>query len=112
MEIIQYGQRVRIPHRGQSPSSVTQLPILTALHARFPTLFAHIIHEKSQDVGYHNCFPWGFETEYFDRPFESALDHILVSNDLGCAVKRFERYSPDYYFPISDHSAAYVDMEL
>ena len=37
-------QRVRIPHRGQSPSSVTQLPILTALHARSPTLFVAIIH--------------------------------------------------------------------
>ena len=67
---------------------------------------------SEESVGYHNCFPWGFETEYFDRPFESALDHILVSNDLGGAVKRFERYSPDYYFPISDHSAAYVDMEF
>ena len=33
-------QRVRIPHRGQSPSSVTQLPILTALYARSPTLLA------------------------------------------------------------------------
>ncbi len=29
------------------PSSVTQLPILTALHARVPTLFFHIIHENS-----------------------------------------------------------------
>ena len=38
-------QRVRIPHRGQGPSSVTQLPILTALHARFPTLFQSIIHQ-------------------------------------------------------------------
>ena len=43
-------QRVRIPHRGTSPSSVTQLPILTALHARCPTLFAHIIHEKTVKV--------------------------------------------------------------
>ena len=43
-------QRVRIPHRGQGPSSVTQLPILTALHARFPTLFAIIIHEVAEKV--------------------------------------------------------------
>ena len=43
-------QRVRIPHRGQSPSSVTQLPILTALHARFPTLFEAIIHHLSKKV--------------------------------------------------------------
>ncbi len=43
-------QRVRIPHRGQGPSSVTQLPILTALHARFPTLFAVIIHHLKEKV--------------------------------------------------------------
>ena len=43
-------QRVRIPYRGQSPSSVTQLPILTALHARCPTLFALIIHYASKKV--------------------------------------------------------------
>ena len=39
-------QRVRIPYRRQSPSSVTQLPILTALHAGFPTLFPVSIHRK------------------------------------------------------------------
>ena len=38
------------PHRGQGPSSVTQLPILTALHARSPTLFMLIIHEVSGKV--------------------------------------------------------------
>ena len=43
-------QRVRIPHRGQGPSSVTQLPILTALHARSPTLFGNIIHYCGKKV--------------------------------------------------------------
>lgn len=28
------------------------------------------------------------------------------------SVKRFERYSPDYYFPVSDHSPAYIDAEF
>ena len=47
-------QRVRKPHRGpQDPSSVTQLPILTALYARLPTLFEDIIHERGENV---NCF--------------------------------------------------------
>ena len=53
-------QRVRIPHRGSSPSSVTQLPILTALHARFPTLFTHIIHEISKNVNSIFPFPGNF----------------------------------------------------
>lgn len=43
-------QRVRNPHRGRSPSSARQLPILAALHAGFPTLFPIIIHETSQKV--------------------------------------------------------------
>ena len=43
-------QRVRIPHRGQGPSSATQLPILTALHARSPTLFFLIIHDEEGKV--------------------------------------------------------------
>ena len=34
----------------KSPSSVTQLPILTALHARLSTLFAHIIHDNTENV--------------------------------------------------------------
>ena len=38
------------PHRGHNPSSVTQLPILTALHARSPTLFFLIIHEGRKKV--------------------------------------------------------------
>ena len=67
---------------------------------------------SEQSVGYHNCFPWGYENKYFDTPFESAIDHILVIGEKEGAVKRFERYSPDYYFPISDHSAAYIDIEL
>ena len=43
-------QRVRQPYRGINPSSARQLPILAALHAGFPTLFASIIHEKEEKV--------------------------------------------------------------
>ena len=50
-------QRVRKPYRGQSPSSVTQLPILTALHARLPTLFAVIIHHNrvKVNINFQRC---------------------------------------------------------
>ena len=54
--------------------------------------------------------PDGYETKYYDWPFEDAIDHIYVTPD--AKVKRFERYSPDYYFPISDHSPAYIDVEI
>ena len=51
-------QRVRIPHRGQGPSSVRQLPILTALHARLPTLFGLIIHDGGEKVNGFFVFFW------------------------------------------------------
>ncbi len=63
-------------------------------------------------VGYHYCFPDGFKTVYSDRPFKTAIDHILVLGEGEGSVKRFERYSPEYYYPISDHSPAYVDVEF
>lgn len=65
-----------------------------------------------EQVGQHFCFPAGYETKYYDRPFESAIDHIYVIGEAEGAVKRFERYSPDYYFNISDHSPAYIDIEI
>ncbi len=63
-------------------------------------------------MGYHYCFPDGFKAEYYPDPFKAAIDHILVIGAPEGSVRRFERYSPDYYFPLSDHSPAFVDVEL
>lgn len=63
-------------------------------------------------VGYHYCFGDGYEKYYYDRPFQTAIDHILLIGEGEGSVKRFERYSPEYYFPISDHSPAYIDIEM
>lgn len=63
-------------------------------------------------VGYHYCFPSGFEKFYSDAPFETAIDHILYKGTDKSVIKRFERYSPEYYYPISDHSAAFIDVLL
>lgn len=65
-----------------------------------------------ESIGYHNCFPSGYDTFYSDKPFECAIDHIMLLGEIAGSVKRFERYSPGYYFPISDHSPAYIDLEL
>lgn len=77
----------------------------------------HHAHDIATDyaeeaVGYHDCFCWGFVSEYKTDPFVAAIDHILIFGERDGAVKRFERYSPDYYFPISDHSPAYIDIEF
>ncbi len=74
---------------------------------------AHDIATSSDDrVGLHYCFADGFKNEYYDYPFEKAIDHILIGRKSDMEVLRFQRYSPEYYFPLSDHSPAFVDVEI
>lgn len=65
-----------------------------------------------ESVGYHACTNTGYEKHYSNKPFEEAIDHIYLLGERNGTVKRFERYSPEYYLPISDHSPAYIDFEL
>ena len=86
-----------------------------ALERAFGSGFKHA-HDIATDyaddsAGLHYCFPAGFYDYYYDYPFERAIDHILVRGD-GVSVKRFERFSPEYYLPLSDHSPAYIDVEI
>ena len=41
-----------------------------------------------------------------------AFDHIIVKDFPEGAIKRFDRYMPDYYLYISDHAPVYIDAEL
>ena len=64
-----------------------------------------------QDWGYHYCFGDGYKP-YEKAPFEKAIDHIFVKFAPAGFVRRFERYTPEYYLPLSDHSPAFVDVVL
>ena len=74
-------QRVRRSHRGTSPSSVTQLPILTALHAGFPTLFPVIIHHTRTFVNPKSYFYPLFirKTKNYGILHKKAENHLHFS---------------------------------
>lgn len=63
-----------------------------------------------EENGYHWCGRDGF-VPYVPKPFETGIDHILLKGIPEGAVRRFERYTPDYYLPLSDHSPVFVDVE-
>ena len=67
--------------------------------------FAH------EGVGYHSCSQTGYGP-WQDKPFEEAIDHILVKGAPDGCVKRFDRYTPEYYLLLSDHAPVYVDVDL
>ena len=64
--------------------------------------------------GYHWCGPDGY-VPYEPKPFEEAIDHILVRADSRKnmpVVRRFDRYVGKDYLPLSDHFPAWIDMDL
>ena len=64
-----------------------------------------------EDWGYHYCFGDGYKP-YEPASFEKAIDHILVKYAPAGFVRRFERYTPEYYLPLSDHSPVFADVVL
>ena len=64
-----------------------------------------------EDWGYHYCFGDGYKP-YIEKSFEYGIDHILVKYAPENFVSRFERYTPDYYLPLSDHSPVFIDVIL
>ena len=87
-------------------------PMMEAAHA---CGFAHAhdvaVEYASEEKGYHYCFPDGHRP-YVSGPFKGAIDHILVKGFAADAVRRFDRYIPDYYEPLSDHYPVYIDLQL
>lgn len=64
--------------------------------------------------GWHPCYPYGYSGYIEGGNFSTAIDHILLRDTdfAAVTVRRFERYSPEYYLPLSDHSPVYVDISL
>ena len=63
--------------------------------------------------GYHSCGDPGYGP-YEPKPFEEAIDHILIRMPEGTdsfKVCRFDRFIADWYLPLSDHFPAFVDIE-
>lgn len=64
-----------------------------------------------ETAGYNGCGKQG-PGHWKSSGFESAIDHILVRDIPDGAVRTFNRYSPDFYLCISDHSPVIADIEL
>ncbi len=62
-------------------------------------------------IGHHQCGNWGY-SPYSDATYESAIDHVLIRGAADGFVRRFDRYQPEYYLPLSDHAPMFIDVEI
>ena len=97
---------------GDLNANYTSLAVQYALSDGY--VHAHDVATEFCDetIGYHDCFGWGYNSFYSNDPFPCAIDHILIKNASNVNIRRFERFSPEYYLPLSDHSPAFVDVEI
>ena len=95
---------------GDMNGAYSTLPIQYALSNGFS--HAHDIATEYADEtrGIHCCNYTKFGTSYYEGGFAMSIDHVLVTE--GIDVSRFDRHSPDYYFPLSDHSPVFVDLKI
>lgn len=65
---------------------------------------------RDETKGFHYCYADGFDMFEEKKTFLESIDHILVSGNIQNRLKRFERYYPPYYMPLSDHFPVWVDI--
>lgn len=84
--------------------------VQTALARGF--VHAHDVADEADDTtGMHECCDLGYKTELEEGTFANSIDHILL-RDFEGKIESYCRCCPDYYFPVSDHSPLWIDLQL
>lgn len=110
--ISEYAKRYQCPQIlvGDLNGGYESAAVQTALSRGFVHAHDVAVEYADETKGHHKCDPSGVGP-YTDEPFVTGIDHILVKDVSPEFVRRFERYSPEYYLPLSDHSPVFVDVE-
>ncbi len=67
---------------------------------------------KNETDGWHYCYADGFDMYEKPKTFFEAIDHVLIADAPEGFVRRFDRFTPEYYMPLSDHFPMWIDVEL
>lgn len=62
--------------------------------------------------GMHYCYADRYDTKPYEGGFVYSFDHILIRGFDEGFVRRFDRFFPDYYMPLSDHFPVWIDVEF
>lgn len=62
--------------------------------------------------GHHFCFAEGYDMYEDPKPFKEGIDHIILKNAPSGCVSNFDRYTPEYYMPLSDHFPVWIDVDF
>ena len=97
---------------GDINATYNSLAIKAALGRGYQHAHDIAVEYADERNGWHYCYPDGYVGYDDPKPFEEGIDHILVAGAPEGFVQRFERYTPEYYLPLSDHFPVFADVEL
>ena len=62
--------------------------------------------------GHHYCFADGYDLYENPRTFAASIDQMILTGAPEGFVRRFDRFTPLWYMPLSDHFPMWADVEL
>jgi len=86
--------------------------VQSALNEGYYHAYDIALEHRDETCGFHYCYPDGYEMFDDKKTFFESIDHILLSDAPKDSVKRFDRYYPDYYMPLSDHFPVLIEFEF
>lgn len=67
---------------------------------------------RDETSGYHVCNSDHYEGYDNPQTFHESIDQFFINNFKDNAIKVFDRFYPEYYYPLSDHFPMLIDIEL
>ncbi len=71
----------------------------------------YLTDDTDNTKGHHPCGPNGYCRPDPFRPFEDAIDHILIKNGDNVKVNYFRRLTDPWFDTVSDHYPLWCDLE-
>ena len=97
---------------GDFNAEYQSLAVQSALKRGFKHAHEIAVEYSDETCGFHYCYPDGYDMFEDKKDFTYSIDHIILSGVKKGSVKRFERYYPDYYMPLSDHFPVWIEIDL
>lgn len=95
---------------GDFNADYDSLAVQSALSRGYEHAYNMATDYRDETIGYHFCYAEGYDMFENKSQFKYAIDQIIIKGAPDGFVKRFDRYYPDYYMPLSDHFPMFIDI--
>ena len=86
--------------------------VRSALNRGYVSAYHLATDYRDETCGYHHCAGDRYEGFENKKTVNESIDQFMVKDAKEGSIKRFDRFYPEYYYPLSDHFPLFIDVEL